>query len=83
MVHDGDGFVYLATAADLMEWDGQSFKVYKLANTNPSLNDRIQNLYLTSNNDLWLIRRKHHIRYNQREIFMLPSEIIAVKKYLS
>jgi len=85
MVRDGDGFVYLATAAGLMEWDGQSFKVYNSANTSHFLSDRIQNLYLTSNNDLWLIRRNHHItlkRGDLFETFELPSGSGALRMFL-
>ena len=69
MVSDQDGYIYLATAAGLMEWDGQSFKVYNSVNTSNFLSDRIQNLYLTSNNDLWLIRRNNHITLKKGELF--------------
>jgi len=85
MVRDRDGFIYLATAAGLMEWDGQSFKVYNSANTRNFLTDRIQNLYLTRTNDLWLFRRNRHItlkRGDTFETFQLPEETGSLRMFI-
>jgi CheY-like chemotaxis protein/AraC-like DNA-binding protein/signal transduction histidine kinase/ligand-binding sensor domain-containing protein len=85
MVSDEDGYIYLATAAGLMEWDGQSFKVYSSVNTSNFLSDRIQNLYLTSNNDLWLIRRNNHITLKKGELFetfVLPEYTNQLQMFL-
>jgi len=85
LVRDNDGFVFLATAAGLMEWDGHSFRVYNSVNTNNFLSDRIQNLYLTSENDLWIFRRNRHVTLKEGdefETFELPSETGSLRMFV-
>jgi len=85
LVRDKDGFVFLATAAGLMEWDGHSFRVYNSVNTKNFLSDRVQNLYLTSTNDLWLFGRNRYITLKEGdefETFVLPRESGPLQMFL-
>jgi signal transduction histidine kinase/DNA-binding response OmpR family regulator len=84
MIRSPDGFVYIATGAGLLEWDGLSFKSFNSLNTPGFISDRIQNLHLSKKGDLWLIRRNHQITLKEGlkfTTFSLPTETGPLRSY--
>jgi signal transduction histidine kinase/AraC-like DNA-binding protein/ligand-binding sensor domain-containing protein len=85
LVRDRYGFIFVATGSGLLEWDGNSFKTYNSVNTKDFSLDRIHNLYLTSTNDLWLIRRNYHLtrkRDGVFETFSVPENSGTIRKFV-
>jgi signal transduction histidine kinase/DNA-binding response OmpR family regulator/ligand-binding sensor domain-containing protein len=85
LVRDHDGFIYLATATGLIEWDGRHFTSYNSANTPSMISDRIRYMYVTQNNDLWLFRSNHYItrkRGDQFTTFTVPAVTGPVRHHV-
>jgi ligand-binding sensor domain-containing protein len=69
LVRDHDGFIYLATATGLIEWDGRHFTPYNSTNTPSMMSNRIRYMYVSQNNDLWLFGSSNYIMRKRGDVF--------------
>jgi ligand-binding sensor domain-containing protein len=52
---DGNGYIWLATEVGLVRYDGETFKLFNLAEDKKPIRERVRTLYLLNKNDVYVI----------------------------